>query len=926
MEYFKKYFKDVDNWGSEEVKVLCPFHNDTKPSASINTENSLFHCWVCDIGYNEEQFVARVNGLETSEAIKLLNKYSCNDNWNINKGYLWSDVRFLNKVRELGLSDETIDAFNLGLYREENSNRKFLGIPVYYNNILVSVRKYNLLKYDGVPKMLADDGSENGWIIPYDDFLHSKEPCYLFEGEKDMLIARENGINAYTLVGGANSVPNNKVINAFKDKTVVLCYDNDDAGVKGMNNVFRSIKDLVKSAKYINIGDVVKDNKEDFYDYMTKYEGDVFEFYSLEQHPFILEDIKEESKITIKEALKNNKFRKRLKSVITVTSEFADPYAVPTVVELVKKEETNKKSEVMFTGETRDWYLEDKNIVQLLELIEAGAKDVEIKNKLKKYTGIPSTEDNVEVNVRELKTVYKSTVTDKDIDGSAQSLDLYSFDRLDVGGQYIIDYKIFPHPTKQQKLVAICSKSVTVHDNKNFITNKKQLDYFRKEGSIEDKINHLYENARYYIKKHLNFDTWLMCDLVFNSILDFDYDGEMRGALDIFILGDTQVGKSETASMLVDLYNFGHFLSLKTSTTVGLIGGSSKIDGSFCNTIGAIPRQHKRLAVLEEFSGARPDFIKTMTDIRSSNKLRLARVSGELIVPCKLRMITISNPINDENGNPRFLNTFPNGVMPLMELIKSAEDVSRYDGFLLVPKVKNGINPFKQKDPVCSIPREAYNSKINWVATRKSENVIFDEGVKSYIWEVADELNKIYECNFPLFGITTAKKLARFCVALASLIVNVDDSYENIIVTKDIVDFMAKYLIKLYDSHNFNLREYAREYKEYSDCTDADIKNLQSLYSNNSTMFNFLNSVSKTTRANLSSISGMDNGKFYPIFNRLVANKFIRLSMDNVYPTDKFRKAFCRIDKSFVTDTGSLINTMNKPENNIRFVNDLKEG
>ncbi len=62
---------------------------------------------------------------------------------------------------------------------------------------------------------------------------------------------------------------------------------------------------------------------------------------------------------------------------------------------------------------------------------------------------------------------------------------------------------------------------------------------------------------------------------------------------------------------------------------------------------------------MEEFSGARPDFIKTMTDIRSSNELRLSRVSGELIVPCKLRMITISNPRNDENGNPRFLNTFP---------------------------------------------------------------------------------------------------------------------------------------------------------------------------------------------------------------------------------------------------------------------------
>ena len=186
-----------------------------------------------------------------------------------------------------------------------------------------------------------------------------------------------------------------------------------------------------------------------------------------------------------------------------------------------------------------------------------------------------------------------------------------------------------------------------------------------------------------------------------------------------------------------------------------------------------------------EFMGARPDFIKTMTDIRSSNELRISRVSGELVVPCKLRMITISNPINDEGGNPRFLNTFPNGVMPLMELIKSAEDVSRYDGFLLIPKVENRFNPFSMKLSGKPIPKDCYEEKANWVVTRGVDNVKFDNDVESYIWEKSEELNKLFECNFPLFGTTTSKKLARFCVALASLLMNVDDSFENIIVTKE---------------------------------------------------------------------------------------------------------------------------------------------
>ena len=89
MEYFKKYFDEVENWNSEEVNVHCPFHSDLHPSASINTYKDLFHCWVCDIGYNETQFIARVNNISNVDAVKLLNKYQVQDKWEIEKGLLW---------------------------------------------------------------------------------------------------------------------------------------------------------------------------------------------------------------------------------------------------------------------------------------------------------------------------------------------------------------------------------------------------------------------------------------------------------------------------------------------------------------------------------------------------------------------------------------------------------------------------------------------------------------------------------------------------------------------------------------------------------------------------------------------------------------------------------------------------------------------
>ena len=906
MEYFKKYFDEVENWNSEEVKVHCPFHNDLHPSASINTYKDLFHCWVCDVGYNEEQFIARINGISSADAIKLLSKYQVSDNWEVQKGLLWSDPLVLTKTISLGLSKELIDEMKLGIVKDEN-DRKYLGIPVYYNNVLVDVRRYNIMKYENQPKMKSNEGARVGWLIPYDKFLSSNEICYLFEGEKDMLMARELGINAYTLTGGAGAVPNEYVINAFKDKDIVICYDNDDAGHKGMESVYKEIKDIVKSIKYIDIGDVVKENKEDFYDYIHKHNGNVFEFYTLEQHHFNLEEIDKLKLTTIKENLKESKLRKDLRSIVTITSEFADPYSVPTIVDIKKIKDTGTKNDTMFEGEVRTWFLEKSNMQDMLELIEVNAKNVELISKFKNYLSVPAKEPAIEINTKEPKTVFKSVITDKDNDGAGVSLDIYSFEKLNVGSQYVIDYRIYPHPTKNQKLIAVAFNVKLINDSNNYVINKDKLKIFKGEGSVKERLDRLYESAKHHIAKHLNYDIWLMSDLVFNSILDFNYGEPMKGALDVFFLGDTQVGKSETTSKMVELYNFGHFLSLKTSTTVGLIGGSNKVDGSFCNTIGAIPRQHKRLAILEEFSGARPDFIKTMTDIRSSNELRISRVSGELIVPCKLRMITISNPINDENGNPRFLNTFPNGVMPLMELIKSAEDVARYDGFLLIPKVENRFNPFVYTLTGEEIPKECYEEKSKWVVTRSIDNVKFADGVESYIWEKAEELNKLFECNFPLFGTTTSKKLARFCVALASLLMNVDDSYENIIVTRDIVDFMSDYLIKIYTSPVFKLRDYAIDYRAYSEYNDNDIKALQDLYSHNSTFIDFIGTQNRTTRSNLLSISGLDGSKFSPIFNKMVACKFIRLNGDNVYPTNKFRKVYNLINKDFKTDIGNKV-------------------
>lgn len=914
MQYFKKYFSDVNFEDGTEVKVLCPFHSDTVPSASINTEKNLFHCYVCGIGFNEQQFISRINNISQREAAQVLDKFAENQaraDWEITeKAQLWANNDFLNKVRSLGLSDNTIEELDLGMV-EDNMGRHWLGVPVFYNGVLMDTRRYNLLKIEGQPKMRADEHAKNGFIVPYD--LWKKEdisnPTYIFEGEKDMLIARELGINAITLTGGANASPNEFVIHAFENRDVVVCYDNDDAGRLGMKQMNKALKHIAKSVQYINIGDVVKENKGDFHDFVMKYNCNAFDFYALVTHPF--DEVVERKIYTpIKKALKNNILRKSMTAQIIVSAAYEDTYAVPTRVVGTKGEEKKPEKEALFSGEQRSWYLETRNFQDVLDLIEVDAKKDMLHTKYLKLLNLPTNEPNIHVQTYDYETVYKLRITDKSDSGikdrefsleqeADRTVDVYSNTNMLVGGQYEITYSIYPHPTKHQRLVGIVTSAKSIGGYEDFKPDKTILSHFKNIGStIKEKLKNQFEAMKHHVAKHLNYNLWLMLDLVFNSVLEFDYGSRIKGALDVFILGDTQVGKSETSSALVNLYEFGHFLSLKTSSTVGLVGGSNKVDGSWLNTVGAIPRQHKRLVVLEEFSGARADFIKTITDMRSSYRIRLARAAGEMDVPCMLRMITISNPINDENGHPRHLSTFPNGVSPLMELIKSAEDVARYDGFLLVSKPKTRANPFELKLVGEKIPKEYYEHKLRWIYTRKPEDVVFEDGVESYIWEQAEALNEKFECNFPLFGTTTSLKLARFTVAMAALLVSTDDDYEKVIVTKEHVDATVDFLNAIYDNSVFRLKEYKQEYDSYNRVTKDELGDVQRLYNRNSVMFDFLEHQSMTSRNNLRSVSGLDGDSFNPVFNTLVRLRLIRLSGETVFPTEKFRIAMARIDKS----------------------------
>ena len=93
---------------------------------------------------------------------------------------------------------------------------------------------------------------------------------------------------------------------------------------------------------------------------------------------------------------------------------------------------------------------------------------------------------------------------------------------------------------------------------------------------------------------------------------------------------------------------------------------------------------------------------------------------------------------------------------------------------------------------------------------------------------------------------------------------------------------------------------------------------LQNLYAPNSVVLDFLANSTKTSRNTLRTISGLDGDAFNPIFSKLVAHKFVRLEMDNVYPTEKFRRALNSIDKTLKVMNDNLIKDGGLSEYNLK--------
>lgn len=918
MSFLTEYFGLTE--GSGEVAVCCPFphkiasgaeYYETRPSAHVNTNDQLFHCKVCGEAGNDLQFIMKIMGCSYIDAMKLQNCFKNEED----RAEWLRDTQLTEATKQramsLGISEKVIEELDI---KTPDLLPDVIAFPVFMFDHLCDVRQYNP---GHKPKIKSRKECPAGLIIPFDIWRETPKEKWtlLCAGEKDMALARTNGFNAITLTGGEGASP--IPINYFKDRRVAIVYDNDGAGISGAHKLAQKLASVTDKIKIVtNFHEVCKEEHEDITDFFTKYNKtkqdliryiETTEWYDPAKDP---ELNKEYPMMNLLEASHPSNINKIVRTNIQVVSVSESTFACPSAV-IAEKVRVMNPTDSMYAGQIKEWTLNENNLKDILHLIDNNFKEEQIKEHLRNLMGIMRQEKYVHVKQLSQVTVFKAYVTDlfetaDTVSGQPMEYTVYSVGKkLESGQKYMITHKLVPHPYRGQQLVSIAIDFKQANDSvSDFSVDQKEIENLQKiqniPGTLEEKINTLVQKVKGILGYNGNDTLIKTIDLAFNTVLQFNFGTfkNVRGYLDTLLISESRVGKSSTADALRRTYGLGAIASLagNSATIPGLVGGSNKTATGYQTRAGIIPQNNRGLIIFEEFGKSDKQISAELTDIRSSNEVRIARVSGTITLPALVRMITLTNP-KTVNGQIKPIAAYPNGFSILTELVAAAEDIARYDMIvILADRGANNIDPLWEPDE--PFPEEVYKTHIRWVWSRTPDQVIISKEMTNYIIQQANEINSKYECHIKIFGTEAWKKIARLAIAAAAYTVSTDDTYENIIVNKEHVDFAVNFLTEIYDNPTFKLKEYVKHERQYSEIDEDGIALLQMIYDKDPMLVLQLEQAATVTKAVLQAATGMPQDDLNRALNQLTKGLFIQFSGYDIIPTERFRKGVSALNRN----------------------------
>ena len=306
------------------------------------------------------------------------------------------------------------------------------------------------------------------------------------------------------------------------------------------------------------------------------------------------------------------------------------------------------------------------------------------------------------------------------------------------------------------------------------------------------------------------WDLHVAVDLAYHSPRDFSFGGHAlpKGCLEVLLFGDTRCGKGQVAEGLARFYDLGEVVSGENASFMGLCGGATKVGDSFQLSWGAIPLNHGRLVIIDEFSGLGTDVLGKLSRVRSEGIAEINKGGINDKTLANTRLIWIANP---KGG--RDIASFSSGIKAIENLVGANEDIARFDLAVVVQKDEvplEDINIINTTRVESKYTQKDLREIVLWVWSRQPEHVMFTREATEFILKAASYLAQRYSASIPLIQGENARfKLAKMAAAIAGRCFSTPDG-ELLKVTRRHAKLALSLFKHFYDKPSMGYFDYSR--------------------------------------------------------------------------------------------------------------------
>lgn len=816
------YFPEIGNLSKKgkDILVRCPFHSDSTASLSIDYERNLAHCFGCGWSGNFQRFELDVKGFDLAA---LLEDRRIDEDRKEKKGKekekspflsLEDLKRFQKSLKDseeyLGLlskkrllNPSTIEKYQLGL------EKKRIVIPIFdAEKRVINFRKYSFVSDE---KCISVGGHGSATIFPIENLI--EDEIFFLEGEMDTLLGNQLGYNAITLTTGSQTKIPERYLPFFRGKSVVICYDLDEAGRKGALRIKNSLLLFAKEIRIISLPEDLGEGG-DFTDFFLK-------GHEKKEFDALIEERIE--KIELSDLSNDKYWNKRVLVTAKVSGKTMVPYLVPKKIRLkCHRNQGNICSNCsLLTGDFDLEFFPSNPIY--LELIENSKEKID---RLLRTQIILPKKCKIEIEKLEFQNV--------------ESLRLLPADLFSTSGEYITRQVYFigsgvrantvcklqgivvPEP-KLQFATFLIEKAEQKAGVLDIFQRSKDLEVFQSDD-VAGKLMEIYRDFESNVTLVFGRSEILqVLDLVYFSPITFRFAGKYvpKGWAEALIIGDSRQGKSETIRAMIKHYGIGAYCGSESASIAGLKGGVAQVGRQWQLQWGLLPLNHREIVIIDDFQKMDKTVISALSRIRSEGVAEIIKIESQQTL-AQTRLVWISNPIGD-----RTLATYTFGIESVEDLIEQPSDIARFD---LVVCIQDGEVDMSRIPLYLQEKREhIFTAALNkellfWNWTRLPEQIVFDRDAEELIFKVSTEILGKYKSPIPI--VKSGEQhivIAKLSVAIAGRLYSTDVTQEKIVVQPRHVRFVRDFLFDIWDSDSCLYNDYASLKKTENQIEDPEL-------------------------------------------------------------------------------------------------------